>query len=576
MYIIGNSRSEIHLFKKGAGMMGYGMFHNTVQDIESAIYARSFFIKEQQTQDCFCFVNVEICFITIAIKRGVLKKLEEHPDIHLNDHNLIITAQHTHSATGGYSEYALYNITIPGFIPEILEAIIEGITQSIVLAFQSKQNASLKYNVGEFDTDKEVAFNRSIKAYNQNPEVTKRSNHEKHLAVDRTMKLFRIDNSNDQPIGMINWFGVHCTSISNDNHKISSDNKGYASAFFENELTKLNPKNSFTGIFAQEASADISPCYIWDKKKKWSRGKFEDDFKSAKYNGKLQMDKALEIFINAKNKSTINGKIDQAVMYVDFSNVIPDKEFTNGLENAQTGPSCHGVAFFAGTDEGPGMSLFLKNISILCTKIVKSYEMIKCIFTNSDHKKLITEKHRIHGKKDILMETSEGKILGTSNIKNFFIPSWVDLNIKYFKKYHRNGSLTGKPWIPQILPIQLIIIGPIAIAGIPGEITTVAGKRLRSTIMRVLSKIGITEVILSPFANAYCGYITTKEEYQVQAYEGGHTVYGEWTLAAFQTKFKELAEQLIKEPDQRNYPTIKPPVFNKDELEKRAFRDLDL
>ena len=40
MYIIGNSKSEIHLFKKGAGMMGYGMFHNTVQDIESAILAK--------------------------------------------------------------------------------------------------------------------------------------------------------------------------------------------------------------------------------------------------------------------------------------------------------------------------------------------------------------------------------------------------------------------------------------------------------------------------------------------------------------------------------------------------------
>ena len=230
-------------------------------------------------------------------------------------------------------------------------------------------------------------------------------------------------------------------------------------------------------------------------------------------------------------------------------------------------------AFFAGTVEGPGMSFLLKNASIICTKIVKSYEMIKSIFLSAEKRKIIKEKHRIHGKKDILMETAEGKILGASSIKNFFIPSWVDLNIKYFKLYHRNGSLTDQPWIPQILPIQLTIIGSFAIAGIPGEITTIAGKRLRSTILEALSEKDIKEVILSPFANAYCGYITTNEEYQVQAYEGGHTVFGEWTLAAFQTKFKELAKKLLIEPSEREFPSIRPPVFSKEILEKRSFVD---
>ena len=29
------------------------------------------------------------------------------------------------------------------------------------------------------------------------------------------------------------WFAVHCTSMNNTNHLISSDNKGYASQMFE-------------------------------------------------------------------------------------------------------------------------------------------------------------------------------------------------------------------------------------------------------------------------------------------------------------------------------------------------------
>ncbi len=41
------------------------------------------------------------------------------------------------------------------------------------------------------------------------------------------------------------------------------------------------------------------------------------------------------------------------------------------------------------------------------------------------------------------------------------------------------------------------------------------------------------------------------EEYQQQAYEGGHTLFGQWTLAACQSKFKVLAEQLLLEKNKR-------------------------
>jgi neutral ceramidase len=141
------------------------------------------------------------------------------------------------------------------------------------------------------------------------------------------------------------------------------------------------------------------------------------------------------------------------------------------------------------------------------------------------------------------------------------------------KKQYSAGAL-GKPWTPQILPIQLVIIGDLAIAAFPGEITTVAGWRLRATIQEVLAKRGIKNVMVSCYANAYCGYVTTYEEYQCQQYEGGHTVFGEWTLAAFQTKFKELALQLLEKVENRRTDTgVKPLEFTKEELGKRSFGD---
>ena len=161
--------------------------------------------------------------------------------------------------------------------------------------------------------------------------------------------------------------------------------------------------------------------------------------------------------------------------------------------------------------------------------------------------------------------------MGTPDIKNLIIPYWADKGIKTFKEQHQNGSL-NKPWTPEILPLQLIIIGELAIAAFPGEITTIAGARLRDTIQNVLVKRGIKKVIISPYANAYCGYVTTYEEYQHQLYEGGHTVFGEWTLAAFQTKFKQLALQMLEKSETRIIDkSVEPIEFTEEELNKRSF-----
>jgi neutral ceramidase len=58
---------------------------------------------------------------------------------------------------------------------------------------------------------------------------------------------------------------------------------------------------------------------------------------------------------------------------------------------------------------------------------------------------------------------------------------------------------------------------------------------------------GVEEFILVSYSNAFMGYITTKEEYQMQCYEGGHTIYGHKTLEAILNGFSFLADNLKKE-----------------------------
>jgi neutral ceramidase len=41
---------------------------------------------------------------------------------------------------------------------------------------------------------------------------------------------------------------------------------------------------------------------------------------------------------------------------------------------------------------------------------------------------------------------------------------------------------TPTPWSPSVLPIQIIKIGNLFILGVPGEFTTMAGRRLIDTV----------------------------------------------------------------------------------------------
>ncbi len=573
MYLIGTSKKDITIYKKGVGMMGYGMWWHKVEAVETPIHARAFVIQHKESGKKIAFVNAEICFISVSIKRGVLKKLQRfHEDLGFTPETVFLTAQHTHSAPGGYSHYGLYNMSIPGFVPEVYSTYVDGITDAIVEAAQNMQPGNMTLSKGKFEPNRELAINRSVKAWNQNPDVSPVTEDTAHLAVDTEMHLLNFFNTENKPLGSINWFGVHTTSVHNDKKKVCSDNKGYASAFMEEYFKHYNP--SYIGVFAQKACGDISPNYVWDKKKNWTRGKFEDDYESARYNGNLQFEKAKELAL-LPDSEKISSDIDYVLTHANFGTVKAAPEYANGNTDAETGPSCHGVAFFKGTKEGPGMNSVLEAAASLVARSVKRIELIKARLSKSEvYREKIFHKYKVQGKKDILAETAERRLLGTSDIKNIILPGWADPSLGAFKKFHRNGSLDHKPWTPQTLPLHIVTIGQIALIGIPGEITTVAGWRLKASLMKVLEKKGVTELILCSYTNAYCGYITTYEEYQVQCYEGGHTVFGEYTLAAFQTKFNEAAQLLLEHENNRNIdPNVLPVFFTEEELMKRSFKD---
>ncbi|MCB0538151.1 MAG: neutral/alkaline non-lysosomal ceramidase N-terminal domain-containing protein [Chitinophagales bacterium] len=573
--LLGTGKADITAFKEGVGMLGYGQAFNIMENVATPLYARAFLFKTDEK--LIAYINCELGFITPSLKRGVVKKLRrKHDKTEYNNNNILLAAQHTHSGPSGFSHHGLYNTNSPGFVLEIYNKIVDGIVEAILKAEENFEEVSVQYSEGEFEEEKEVGFQRSLKAYLKNPEAKKITKKELHLGINREMRLLKFVNEKNEIKGSINWFGTHPTSLPNTNTSVCSDNKGFAAQYLEDDLQKN--KTDFLGIFAQGSCGDVSPRFQYNKKHSRIRGKLDgkflnDDMKSAQYNGQLQYEKAKEL-ITKENQTKIEvNELDYGLMYVDFSNIIIDEKFTGGIKNARTSPSCMGVAFLKGAPDGPGMLEPFAYITALLSRAVKAGEYVRALFMPKEWGMAMRQKYTSQGNKDIAIESGDRKIMATYDINNLILPAWVDETISNLKKFHRRGALDKNPWTPQILPLQIVKLGTIAICAFPFEITTIAAQRLQKTIEDILiGNGGYTKVILNPYSNAYNGYITTYEEYQVQCYEGGHTVFGEWSLAALQTEFEKLAKEMLKTEDERNLShDVTPLVFTKEDLNKFSY-----
>lgn len=568
----GHSKIEIKAYFKGLGMLGYGRDFNKMEGQLSPIYCRAVTFWDSSSGKKIFYVNCELCFTTHGVKQAVLKRLlERDPKGGYLDENILIASQHTHSAPGGFAHHPFYNFPVPGFRPKIFNAVVDAIQEAIYQSNQDLKPSKLYFHTGEFEPDVDVAFNRSLKAYNQNPEVEKRGRHETHLAVERKMDLLRIDDLHGNPVAQINWFGVHTTSLGNRINKVSSDNKGYASQFFEEEVG-----GNFNAIFAQQIAGDVSPNLHGKRKNGWhKKGPSKSDIENAMFNGRLQYYKAKEIWEDAPDHEIVQGPLDYILAYYDMSKVNVHPDFANGRIDAETDSACHGTAFFSGTPiDGPGMPQGVKQFAEFSSKVIKYGEFFLSLFRNQAYKDWIRKKYKVQGKKNIIFETGRGVVYGTRNVKMFFIPGFFDGGIAEMKREHRRGALRELPWTPHVVPLQIVRIGQIALAAFPGEITTVGGQRLRNMLLKELEPIGIKHVIISSYSNNYMGYCVTYEEYQVQCYEGGHTVFGQWTHGAFMTRFRELAMEFIKPEAQRIIDrSVQPHTFSEKEMALRTYND---
>ncbi len=465
------------------GMMGYAQLAQKTEGIHQRLRSRAFVVASPCNGKRVAFVSADAGMIFQAVKQGVVAKLRARYGSLYTDENVLLSATHTHSGPGGFSHYALYNLTILGFDRQNFDAIVEGIFQSIVRAHDSLETGRIRIGTGELLG---AGINRSAEAYLRNP-PDERALYARD--TDTAMTVLRLESSAGAERGMISWFPVHGTSMGNDNRLISGDNKGYASYLFERAKgTSYASPRTFVAAFAQSHEGDVTPNVLGG-----TNGGGANDFESTEISGRKQYQAARSLYEGATQLLT--GGVDYRHAYVKMDEVSVEPRFGGTWQ--QTCPAAIGVSMLAGAEDGPGFG----SEGFTCQDAANLWREFVCGLTTTT----------CQAEKPIVLET---------------------------------GSLQPYPWTPEVLPIQIVTLGDLALVAVPYESTTMAGRRLLNTVLERLGPVGIHHAVIAGLSNAYAGYVTTREEYAAQAYEGASTHFGPWTLAAYQQEFDRVASAL--------------------------------
>jgi neutral ceramidase len=364
VYRIGVGIGDITGPAAEVNMMGYAKFGQDTQGIHFRLFARTFII-EDSSGNRVVFISCDLGMIDQAVKTQVATTLSKvyGPEVYHND-NILISGTHTHSGPGGFLQYLLYTIVSQGFTKKTFDAIVDGVVKSVERAHSNMTPGKIYYNEGIL---LDANINRSPTAYLNNSEAERSLyNHD----TDKEMYLLKFVDTNNKPLGMINWFPVHPTSMNNTNTLISGDNKGYASLLFERDLNgrdSLPGKGPFVAAFSNANLGDVSPnlngprCMDTglpcDGTTSTCNGKTElciatgpgkDMWESTEIIARRQSKKARELFDSAVD--VVSGPVSFVHQHLDMSKQI----FTSPITgcNVRTCKPAMGYSFAAGTTDG--------------------------------------------------------------------------------------------------------------------------------------------------------------------------------------------------------------------------------
>lgn len=491
-YLVGRGISDVTGEAAEVGMMGYSSFDQKASGIHQRQRSRAFVVADRASGNRVAYVNADLGMIFQSVQQGVIGRLKQRYGSLYTEQNVLLSATHTHAGTGGHSHHIAYNLASLGFQKATYNAIVDGIVESVVKAHEDLAPGTITLGRGELTN---ASVNRSKAAFDKNPASDRAAF---PGAIDPAMTVLRFKQG-DSDIGAISWFATHNTSLTNKNTLLSPDNKGYASYEWEHDTKGVryldNDPQGFVAAFPNTNAGDMSP----NLNLKPGSGPTEDEFENTRIIGDRQFEKAREIYDSPG--SPVSGGVDSRMRYVNMEEVTVAGAYTPDGREHRTCPAMVGASTLAGSvEDGPAIPGFTEGMNSPVAELLKPFHIDP--------------------------------------------PEWL-VGCQYPKANLVPTGLISEalPATPKILPLQIVRIGELYLVAGPGEFTIVSGLRIRRAVAGQLG-VPVENVLMQGYANAYSQYVTTPEEYDEQNYEGGSTLYGRYTLPAYQQEFAALAASL--------------------------------
>ncbi len=503
-------------------------------------YARAFAIESPCNDKRILFISADVGLIWASLRNGVLAAIaaDEELSRFYNAENLMLSATHTHQGPAGYAHEDGGNLFHYGYDDLVYRTIVEGIVGAARLAHANieahRETAGIRLAAGELLN---TNINRSLPAFELNPEAELReflNARGEPIDTDKRFVQLNLVRGNGSAVGVINWFGVHPTILGPELNLVSGDHKGFASLGFERIMharyDAAPGEDSFVAAFAQTNEGDASPN-LFIAEHPWpdpARGGGADPYESNAIAGTKQLAKSLELF---RKGQALSGPVDVRYFNVRMDQIeVTDPAVLASLRHPaeldapvkRTCAGALGLSFGAGAEDGPGPSQEGISCESSPDLIAAAAADLEAVFETPipfSNPYSVNIPAHVFGVA-VMCQADQIPIADFScqAEKPVFVPA-------------------GQP----VLPFQLFRIGGLAVLGLPWEVTTVAARRVRRTLLETLAPAGIDTVVIAGLANEYVNYLTTREEYSSQQYEGASTLFGPWSLAAVQQEVRRLA-----------------------------------
>ena len=532
---------------------GYETPTHVLKGIHLRQFARAFAIESPCNGERVAMVVTETGFMTTGTRQTVLDLIAADPELapYFGPQNVMLAATHTHSGPGGEAHHEAYNLFRLGYDDLVHQIYTQAIYQSIREAFfnlQAQQEPGrIRLQLAEL---LDANINRSMPAFLNNPQEEREqwlNARGEQVTTGKRMMQLRFERADGTPIGLYNWFPVHTTSVGTHEPLISSDNKGLAAIGFEALMREsdFSDGEHFVAAFAQAGHGDTSPnlCFGEYPYPDVRIGCGEDTLHSNAAHGVKQLARAVEMFDEAG--SLLKGGIRSRLFHVPMDDIeITDPVVLQSLRHPaeldepikRTCTAALGFSMAAGAEDNPGVT----QAGITCGNINVLDGLQRDL--------------------DVLLNTVAGGVSGYPALPASTLGTVVGCGL--------TGVTSLLPGLPDAdyschaekpilfpvgttefisnsaLPLQIFALGNFAVVGLPWEVTTTAARRIRHTVQQELRGAGVEYVVVASMTNDFVQYLTTREEYATQQYEGGSTHFGPWTLAAVQQEVRKLSISL--------------------------------